>query len=267
MFQSMPPEQQAQVQAQAQSFARGQGAATAGGALQAQQALKNEGNRLHAAGQYGAAAEKYEEAIRSAQGGPAAPAAAALCPQPVPSSPCHNTPKVSVTLPCAAHGGAADLRPAAGDASPEAAALVKACKLNLSSCHLNQGRHRACIAVCGEILALEPGNRKALYRRGQAHLAQQDAAPAVRDLRATLAASPPDEHQTVQEKLDAALRLAQQRGVDTQAQDEDDVEEIMCAAAAAAWCFCSRVRCGMGRAEGLRGGSTGHRSSHQTTLG
>ena len=59
-------------------------------------------------------------------------------------------------------------------------ALVKACKLNLSSCYLNQGKTQACITVCSEILALDPGNRKALYRRGQAHLASQDAQAAVR---------------------------------------------------------------------------------------
>ena len=73
MFQGMSPEQQAQVQAQAQNFAMRQGgSAAASGPLQAQQDLKNEGNRLHSAGQYAAASDKYEAAIRGAQGACAA---------------------------------------------------------------------------------------------------------------------------------------------------------------------------------------------------
>lgn len=66
MFQSMSPDQQAQVQRQAQNFMGGPSAAA--GPAQGAQALKNEGNRLHSAGQYAAACEKYEEAIRGAQG-------------------------------------------------------------------------------------------------------------------------------------------------------------------------------------------------------
>ena len=66
MFQSMSPEQQAQVQSQASTFMGGQGAAAS--PAQGAQALKNEGNRLHSAGQYAAACEKYETAIRGAQG-------------------------------------------------------------------------------------------------------------------------------------------------------------------------------------------------------
>lgn len=144
MFQSMPPEQQAQVQREAQSM-QNRGFPAAAGPLQALQNLKNEGNSLHSSGQYAAACDKYEEAIRGAQGMPHWEAM--LCCMPA-----------NIAL------GSYIILPA-GQSTPDSVALVRACKLNLSSCYLNQGKHQACVTVCSEILAQEPSNRKALYRR------------------------------------------------------------------------------------------------------
>ena len=49
----------------------------------------------------------------------------------------------------------------------EAQALLKACNLNLASCYLKLGAAAQCVNVCNAILAEEPLNCKALFRRGQ----------------------------------------------------------------------------------------------------
>ncbi len=56
----------------------------------------------------------------------------------------------------------------AGDSSEAGTALALACLLNLASCALKLGRNSDAVHQCSEALALQPGNRKALYRRGQA---------------------------------------------------------------------------------------------------
>ena len=79
MFNSMSPEQQAEVQRQAGSVTPEQIAAGAGRfqgqaagqqtyKFQGAQNLKAEGNRLHSAGSYQAASEKYEQAITNVSG-------------------------------------------------------------------------------------------------------------------------------------------------------------------------------------------------------
>ena len=66
MFQNMTPQQQADVRREAASV----GAPGAGqGPLQALNAVKAEGNKLHTAGQYAAACAKYEQVLSSIQGG------------------------------------------------------------------------------------------------------------------------------------------------------------------------------------------------------
>ena len=71
MFQNMTPQQQADVRRQAASM--GTPGAQAGqlgsqGPLQALNAVKAEGNKLHTAGQYGAACAKYEQVLSSIRG-------------------------------------------------------------------------------------------------------------------------------------------------------------------------------------------------------
>ena len=76
MFQNMNPQQQADVRRQAASMGPpGAAAGQAGhsGPLQALNALKGEGNKLHTAGQYAAACTKYEQVLSSIQGTPDIP--------------------------------------------------------------------------------------------------------------------------------------------------------------------------------------------------
>lgn len=79
MFNNMTPQQQAEVQRQAGQLTPEQLSARAGQyqqhsagqqnyQLQAAQNLKAEGNKLHSAGSYRAAAEKYEQALGSVAG-------------------------------------------------------------------------------------------------------------------------------------------------------------------------------------------------------
>lgn len=60
------------------------------------------------------------------------------------------------------------------------------CALNLASCHLRLGEHADAVRECSEVLEAQPGDRKALYRRGQAHLALQEYGSAVTDLQKAL---------------------------------------------------------------------------------
>ena len=80
MFNSMSPQQQAEVQRQASQLTPEQIAARAGRyqppaagqqsyQFQAAQNLKAEGNKLHSAGSYRAAAERYEQALTNVSGG------------------------------------------------------------------------------------------------------------------------------------------------------------------------------------------------------
>ena len=60
------------------------------------------------------------------------------------------------------------------------------CALNLASCYLRLGEHADAARECSEVLEAQPGNRKALYRRGQAHLALGEHARAIADLQKAL---------------------------------------------------------------------------------
>ena len=88
-----------------------------------------------------------------------------------------------------------------------------------------QGKHQACIEACSRILASEASNRKALYRRGQAHLAASEAPAAVRDLRKALAAAPADEREIIRGKLEAAQKLLASQGLAAEP-EEEQIEEI-----------------------------------------
>jgi hypothetical protein len=54
-----------------------------------------------------------------------------------------------------------------GDGSPAAQQLRTSCQANLASCFLQLERWRECADMCDAVLAADPGNRKALYRRGE----------------------------------------------------------------------------------------------------
>ena len=75
----------------------------------------------------------------------------------------------------------------ADHASAAAHELRTKCALNLASCHLRLAEYPAVVRECSEVLTTSPNERKALYRRGQAHLALCQHAQAVSDLRAALA--------------------------------------------------------------------------------
>ena len=75
------------------------------------------------------------------------------------------------------------------------------------------------------MLQIEPSNRKALYRRGQAYMGNADYHRAIKDLRAAVKLAPADECPLIQEKLNLAQEKAGSRIDDVE--DEDaDVEEI-----------------------------------------
>eukprot|EP00898_Chlorokybus_atmophyticus_P000345 jgi/Chlat1/1310/Chrsp118S01715 len=109
--------------------------------------LKEEGNKLHNAGQYSQAIEKYAKAQ-------------------------------------------ADV---SNLSSAEAVALRKSCLLNLASCYLKTKQFGATAQVCTEVLNDDHNNLKALYRRGQAYLANNKIRPAIADLERAHKLSPDDE--------------------------------------------------------------------------
>jgi hypothetical protein len=92
--------------------------------------------------------------------------------------------------------------------SAEGKALVKACLLNLASCGLKLQRHAEVVQYTSEVLTSEPNNVKALYRRGQALLAQGDASKAVPDIQKAIQNSSPDDAAVMQEVLDRARAQA-----------------------------------------------------------
>ena len=61
-----------------------------------------------------------------------------------------------------------DLWPAAGQSNRQALELRKACQLNTSMCLLQLQRWGEVVPECNAVISVEPQNRKALYRRGQA---------------------------------------------------------------------------------------------------
>ena len=60
------------------------------------------------------------------------------------------------------------LWPAAGQSNSQALELRKACQLNTSMCLLQLQRWGEVVPECNAVISVEPQNRKALYRRGQA---------------------------------------------------------------------------------------------------
>ena len=58
--------------------------------------------------------------------------------------------------------------------------------LNLASCYLKLEEHDKCVQQCSEVLRHSPGDRKALYRRGQSYSALKQYPAAVADLQEAL---------------------------------------------------------------------------------
>ena len=95
--------------------------------------------------------------------------------------------------------------------SAEAVALRRACRLNLALAHLKLGAWDAAEAQAGAVLGEEPGNVKALLRRGTARLegagdgdgpgAAKALKRAVADLQAALAGAAVGDKETVAAKL------------------------------------------------------------------
>ncbi|XP_006653423.2 outer envelope protein 61-like [Oryza brachyantha] len=89
--------------------------------------------------------------------------------------------------------------------SREARSLQVLCAVNLMSCHLKTRRFQECVDEGSEVLAYDPGNVKAYYRRGQAYRELGKLEQAVADLRRARELSPDED------AIAGALRDAQEK--------------------------------------------------------
>ncbi|KAI8610212.1 hypothetical protein BC830DRAFT_767055 [Chytriomyces sp. MP71] len=94
--------------------------------------------------------------------------------------------------------GNAEYRAAGSDEERIRAAMrhyyssLVACYNNLAACSARLARWDRVVANADQVLKRAPGNAKALFRRGQAHLALNDLAKAERDLTQAAALAPAD---------------------------------------------------------------------------
>ncbi|GLE03766.1 hypothetical protein PINS_up012668 [Pythium insidiosum] len=101
-----------------------------------------------------------------------------------------------------------DLTPADED---EVRQLKLSLHLNLAQCYLKLEQWPKAIANCGDALALDASNPKALYRRALAYEKEKNLEAASADVRAALAAAPEDKAIL---KLDERLKLLLKRQLD-----------------------------------------------------
>lgn len=72
----------------------------------------------------------------------------------------------------------------------EATSALRACLLNLAQCQLKLARWKPAVASCARVLAIDPDNVKATYRRGLAHTELMEYSAALTDLRAACLLDP-----------------------------------------------------------------------------
>lgn len=77
-----------------------------------------------------------------------------------------------------------------GDLKPERDSLTLSADLNLALCYLKLNQYVEAKAECNKALELSPKNEKALFRRGQAHLALASPESAIKDFQAVLEIEP-----------------------------------------------------------------------------
>lgn len=122
----------------------------------------------------------------------------------------------------------------------EAAELRLGCRNNLGACRLALGEWAAAREACDAVLAEQPSNRKALYRRGQAVLALGNARQAEADFSAALRLADAGDREAIQEKLDASREAVRKESEyegssvpevipehnDSDGEEDGDVEEV-----------------------------------------
>ncbi|KAJ3158383.1 hypothetical protein HDU86_002849 [Geranomyces michiganensis] len=86
---------------------------------------------------------------------------------------------------------------------------LKACYSNMSACYLKQSRPEKCIELTAKVLALDPKNAKALFRRGQANSDLKNVDAAYADLLKAAELAPQDKG--IRDALTAAHSLVKER--------------------------------------------------------
>ncbi|EFJ23762.1 hypothetical protein SELMODRAFT_442699 [Selaginella moellendorffii] len=107
-----------------------------------------------------------------------------------------------------------------GVSSAAASNLRVTCSLNLMSCYLKTSQYSKAISEGSEVLATEPRNLKALYRRGQAYKELGKLKLAVADLTEAAAVAPDDE--TVADVLRVAKEELEREGDNVEKVEKED---------------------------------------------
>jgi len=117
---------------------------------------------------------------------------------------------------------------------PRSDLLRTQCQLNSALCYLKTEDWSMCVQECSSVLAKDPGNLKALMRRGKARIRMGDYGKAVSDLRKAQRELSEDE--ALASDLAEALRKLEEKGEappPEEEEDEGEVEELVTPAAAA----------------------------------
>jgi len=84
-----------------------------------------------------------------------------------------------------------------------------ACDNNLAAVHMKEGQYRKVIPCCSRVLAIEPSNVKALFRRGKAYIMDQDLDRAETDLKKAADLDPADK--AIQKELVHLKQITRQQ--------------------------------------------------------